>query len=270
MIFKQFLHFKYSVLVFTMIFLSACAGTEYTRLYEGDTRPDNEVVKLFVPYELEIVIIDNQEFKTPYTPDGKYQIDLLPGKHNIKLSYKEFWGVSTGGAVVVSDIFYFDFVTVAGTQYEFKHNGPNNLARANLDNSVSDITVWLSLTGSEQKIQATRRVAYGSYLNRTIGIVDKVETQGSSVIATTAQQDPLKKLQYWWKMADDKKRQFFKEWLIARSVDGKAVSVENKSTTNSPDDPLEKLKHWWKMADDKQRKSFKDWVADRSVDGKGL
>ena len=78
---KMFLHrYRYICLTMYVVLLSACAGINSpVRLYDGAKRPDNEIVTLVIPYELEVVAVDGEKVKTPYVPDGQYRLELLPG-----------------------------------------------------------------------------------------------------------------------------------------------------------------------------------------------
>lgn len=237
--------YRYACLIINVVFLSACAGAAGPiRLYEGPKKPDNEIARFLVPSELEVVAIDGKALEAPYVPDGQYQVELLPGDHQIAVVYSEYWGDDTVGSLVVSDAFYFQFATAAGGTYVFKHNGPEDLVNANFDTLIGDIKIWLEQRKTGQTINAASTSAYGGFLARTIRQVATGQGEGtpkagvpslqtnnaqaasptlplptdtgaaSALIAEQiiAQQNALDRLKFWWKMADQKQRKAFQAW----------------------------------------------------------
>lgn len=158
---------RYICFIIYCVSLFGCAGISgHIRLYEGPKKTDDEIARFLVPSELELVAINGVELKAPYVPDSHYQVELLPGDHQIMVLYSEYWGDPTGGSLVVSDVFYLQITVVSGSTYMFKHNGPEDLM--NVDILVSDIKIWLEQPKTGQTIEAVSRSVSGIYFNRTI------------------------------------------------------------------------------------------------------
>ncbi len=257
------------VVVIGVLFLSACSSTSGpVRLYEGTPKQDSNIVKLIVPAALDILEIDNKAFKdSPYIIDGQYQLDLLPGVHNFKVRYSQIWGSDALGMMVSSGVFYFTLDTSAGSVYNFKHNGPEDLLDAEFDNLVGDIEIWLEEHKDGQQKIARKIEAVGVYTYSNLqssflgegGVVSK-RTAAKGVdrqvpVADQVQQKANEQLEFWWKIADAQQRKAFQAWLVTlKEVSG------SKTTDSMQQKAAEQLKFWWKLADIEQRKSFLLWI----------
>lgn len=235
------------IIIIGGIFLSACASTNSTvRLYGGSEKPDSEIVKIRVPYELEVLSIDGRKLKTPYVPDGEYLLELLPGKHVFKVIYTEYWGDETSGNIEVSDAFYFQVATTAGSHYVFKHNGPADLVYASFNWSISDIKIWLVQQETGQTINAASTSTYGNYLTRTLRQAASGTEEDKPVTdSNTAQKNNTK-------MTSPTTLK-----LTAKPDDSSALIAEQIIAQQNA---LDRLKFWWKMADENQRKAFQAWT----------
>ncbi len=268
------MNFRNSIFIVLLATLTACASDDISRMYEGDKRPDSEIARVMLPGALQVIEVNNKKIRTPYQPDGYQSMDFLPGRHIIRVFYKEYWGAESGGGLEVSNIFDFDVMLDAGKEYVFQHNGPDDLIDANIENSINDIKIWLYQPDTKTKIQAFDSVAYGNIISHSIRSIATT----SPTVQKSAPQTELEQLQSSWKMADDRQRNKFKTWVANRSLDAKPTAESvSSSAENTPDsekatkkDANQQLQHWWQMADDKQRKEFSDWIANRSLDGKGL
>ncbi|MFV1985223.1 MAG: DUF2057 family protein [Thiohalomonadales bacterium] len=270
---KTRMNYRNSIFIFLLATLTACASDDISRMYEGDKRPDTEIARIMLPGALQVIEVNNKKIKTPYQPDGYQSMDFLPGRHIIRVFYKEYWGAESGGGLEVSDIFDFDVTLDAGKEYVFQHNGPDDLIDANIESSINDIKIWLYQPDTKTKIQPFDRVAYGNFISHSIR---SIATTAPAAQKSTPQTE-LEQLQSSWKMADDRQRNTFKTWVTNRSLNTKPATETTPSAAKTPasekateNDAYQQLEHWWKMADDKQRKAFSDWIANRSLDGKGL
>jgi len=240
--------YHYIGLIVYAIFLSACVSTNGpVRMYEGDKRPDSEIAKILVPYELDVLAVDGKSLKTPYVPGGQYEIEVLPGDHEFRVFYEEYWGDPTAGGLKVSDVFNFKLSTIAGSRYVFKHNGPEDLVGADSGMQDSDINIWVELQETGQTYKAVDRAAYGGLFNRAIRqvVTGSVEGQAGSdmlpaqqAVATTAIPPATAA-------------------ALAKQDAAPALPTEQSTP---PQDALEQLKFWWKMADEEQRKVFQAWT----------
>ncbi len=239
-------HYRYLCLIISVVFLSACASTHGpVRVYDGAKRPDNEIVRFLIPSALEVVALDGKELKTPYIPDGQNQLELLPGDHELKVIYTEYWGDPSSGGLEVSDASYFKLATTAGSTYVFKHNGPTDLVHAGFGMLVNDIKIWLEQRETGKTINAVNRGAYGGILTRTIRQVVTGKEEGKPKEGVTALQKTGAKVTPATPP------------LVTDQGASSAVLAEQ---ITSQQNAVDRLKFWWKMADEKQRKAFQIWI----------
>lgn len=259
--------YKLYVVAIALLFLNACSSTSGpVHLYEGAKQSDSEVVKLIVPAALDVIELDGKEFKdSPSISEGQYQLELLPGSHALKVVYSQVWGGDALGSMVKSDDFYFMIDAMAGSIYEFKHNGPEELLSAEFDRSINDIKIWLEEQKTGNKIETISVHAYNGLLYGSVAGNDGAGTSKAAAKkdVSQAQQKELnqvkqkasKQLEFWWKIANVEQRTAFQRWLVTlkEATGGKASdSMQQKAA--------EQLKFWWKLADVKQRESFLLWI----------
>ena len=269
--------YKVFIVVLGVLLLSGCMSMNApgsVRMYEG-SKPAGEIVKFIIPAALDLLILDEKNFKdSPVISDGHYTLELLPGKHRFKIIYARMWGSEALGTFVESDAFYFNVDTTAGSVYEFKHNGPADLSDADYSD-IDDIKIWLEDKNTGRQIKAVGVRDYGNIISRYVLGKDKplkadVAAESATVKAKAkqaeqkdnnakalakVQQKAIRQLQFWWKIADSKQRDAFQRWLVTlkdANTDKTADSMQHKA--------LEQLKFWWKLADIKQRESFLLWV----------
>ncbi len=210
---------SYIVLALT---LTACAETSsFIQNYQGSRLAKSDVVELIIPYELEILEIDGKSFKTPYVPNGVYQIELLPGEHQFAVIYKEFWGSGLDSSLAKSDVFLFKQLMSSGERYLFQHDAPQELESANMDRLGSEVKVWLVQRNTGQKIIATDSAELTGFLSPPNSKKIKTNDPALESNYSNAGASAYQQLQHWWKMADDKQRQAFKDWVNKRSLEGK-------------------------------------------------
>jgi len=235
-------------LIIGTITLSACAGIkDPVQVYEGAKRPDSEIVKLLMPYELKVERLDGKSLDTPYVPGGQYQLHLLPGDHQIMVFYEEYWGDATSGAIEISDIFTFKLTTTAGSRYIFKHTGPTDLLYADSGPSANEIKIWIKQQETGQDTQAVDRIEGGILANMTRPSAGDIK---EGVVETTVKPPATTDI--------TSTSPTVVEPVLAK--DDTTSTVLAAEQIISQQDALERLKFWWKMADDKQRKAFQAWT----------
>lgn len=240
---------RYICLIIYFLSLFACAGAAGPiRLYEGTKKPDDEIARLLVPSELEVVAIDGEELDVPYVPDSQYQVELLPGDHQIAVVYSEYWGDPTVGNLVVSDAFYFRIALAAGSTYMFKHDAPEDLMNADI--SPRDIKIWLEQPQTGQTINAVSRGTYGTLLARTIRQLGTGKEAGKPKAVVNSPAIDSGEM-------DSEKQTAATSQTLATQNDSSALLAEQ---IISQQNALVRLKFWWKMADGKQRKAFQVWI----------
>ncbi len=262
----QFLQ-RITILAMLLIVLSACANVVGpVRVYSGEKRLNTEIVQFQIPSALEVVKLDGKELETHFTTDDYYLMEVLPGKHTMQVEYVELWGDATASFSATSKPFQFTIDTTAGSYYEFKHNGPDDLIEAD-SALVSDIRIWLEHPRSNQKIYANKSKVESSEVSQiTQPVSSKNEevnpapavkitpdTQGAqstlSAEKVIYQEDALGRLKYWWEQAEESQRRAF----VNRAT---VTETESTAVVNA----LDRLNFWWKSADAKQRDAFKKWI----------
>lgn len=274
-------HLRRLVICGLVLTVWGCATpTGLVQVYEGPQRPQNEVVTLTVPAALEVLAVDGEEIKIPYFGGSDYKLQLLPGQHTLELFYKESWGGPTDSGVVVSDVSMFRFTARAGAEYIAQHDGPKNLVLASRFSDMPRIWLVEPATGQRLEPYATEK-----YIPVVLRAMRKYAASGQTAAAgapqassaasaedVVMQQDALKRLQFWWKIAGKKDKKAFSDWLAqgapteAGGKDAAAMSAQQASSTASAEDvvmqqdALERLQFWWKIAGEKDRSAFKAWL----------
>ena len=246
----------YSLFFLSVFLLTACSSKGPLRLYAGVEKSDNEIVTFIFPAALDVLTFDGNEIKKlPAVLDGKYMLKASPGKHTLKVVYSELWGGSAFGSVEVSNAFYFNFDTTAGSSYIFRHDAPEDLIDADFDKTGKDVSIWAEKENNREKIIAVTRSKYrgyiGSFLDR-----DEPEPEKTEKVDNKSLQDKAaKQLIFWWKLAEVKQRELFQSWMSDKKemTLGKELPILQKKAA-------EQLKFWWGIATDKQRIEFKKWA----------
>ena len=230
------------ILSILLVLLSSCANANKpVRAYAGVERPAAEIARFQIPSALEILAVDGKKLETPYVPGSQYELEVLPGEHVLKVVYAELWGDPTTSEYVTSDAFLFKLSVGAGRTYVFKHNGPEDLVAADFTR-LGDIRIWIEQLETGQTVQAENVTTYGSAVTRAILPSTYGQDVSSGVQVTAVQQTPpatvaakqnpaqratsaltaeqiisrqdaVDRLQFWWKLADEKQRTDFKAWI---------------------------------------------------------
>ena len=252
-----------------LLSLSACSTSTNLKLYDGNKKPNSELITVVVPSALDILEVDGKEYNdSPSLTEGSYQLQLLPGEHSFTAVYSETWGSEALGNIVQSDAFYFKTSAQAGSTFELKHNGPTELDSAEFDLSIDELKVWLLDTQTAKRIEPVAVVAYGNLLSRmayraVAPETTTVQAQPKEIAASKKQQAELTnvkskaedELQFWWKIADKKQRDGFQKWIVTL----KEVKADNV-TDEMQQKAADQLMFWWKLANVEQRESFLRWV----------
>ncbi len=212
------IYYRYWLLVFSIVITAGCSltnGSIKIQAYDGAKQAATKIATVVVPYELEVFEIDGKTISPPYIPNGTYQIELLPGEHEMMVIYNEFWGDNSNGSMVKSKVFLFKLTVTAADMFLLKHNAPQDLAHADFAMLGSEIKVWLYQRNTGKITQAFDTKEANGFLSPSTA---KMSTQAPTPQAATAPQNPYDSLKHWWKMADDKQRQAFKDWVSKRSL----------------------------------------------------
>ncbi|MDH1559773.1 DUF2057 family protein [Ectopseudomonas chengduensis] len=114
--------------------LAACAQQPKVQLYSGTPLPQNQVLTVVVPGELEIRSINGQPYSAANAPSGLNDKELLlqPGAYQIHAFYKNGFDIAGGMSheVVRSRTAIFTIDGKAGEQWRLDFKRPANLAEA--------------------------------------------------------------------------------------------------------------------------------------------
>ena len=261
--------------------------------YKKGQEKEFGIAKLVFPAEVEIVAIDGLALtNAPSLSTGTYQLEVLAGRHEFKVIYSQMWGTDTLGSLVESRLFTFTVEVMAGSTYQFKHNGPEDIINADDEQDPDNLLIWIIEEPTGAKLQAARfekpgilpRVLTGrspstgteTQIVSDSPVITKqlpepfpnhepknqaVESKEVNSLTNDSKQknavvnNVLEKLQFWWKVANSQQRSQFHKWLITLKevVDSKSVGTLNKN-------PSAELKHWWRLADTNQREQFLVWI----------
>ena len=169
--------------------------------------------------------------------------------------------------------------TQAGAVYIAQHDGPRNLVTASRFSDKPRIWLLDPSTGERLEpyatekyipalLRAARKHAAGG---QTAAAGAPQASSAASAEDVVMQQDAVKRLQFWWKVASAKDRKAFKDWLDkgapedAGGQDDAAAARQASSTASAEDvvmqqDALKRLQFWWKIAGEEDRSTFKDWL----------
>lgn len=198
--------------------LQACAPTGPVQFYEGAPRPTSEIAKVMVPGPLTVESIDGRKVDVPSQDEGFYELQLPPGKHIIAFKYLRFWGSGDAGSMIRSDLAAVDSTFEAGKVYELTYNKPRDEEQASA--LASDFSATLVDRSSGQK------TASFTVANLDAALLARKSQQPATPVPTKAtaaaampsadqavQEDPVKRLKFWWLMANEKQRNEFSEWM---------------------------------------------------------
>lgn len=197
--------------------------------YSGQPRPNSETAQLRIPGPITVKKIDGREVKVPSIEDGFYEIYLLPGRHRIDVKYELNWGGDVSGMFVKSDVVSVETQFSAGMNYELTYPIPQN------EDEAYDMSLKFKATLLEKKtgrLVASRTMAeFGAFnINTPIAVSTKETTRSknnsvpiaaSAIVKvpadinadTVAREDSVKRLKFWWLIANEKERKRFEKWM---------------------------------------------------------
>lgn len=141
--------------------LAACAQQPQVQLYSGAPLPQNQVLTVVVPGELEIRSINGQPYSAANASSGldDKQLLLQPGAYQIHAFYKNGFDIAGGMSheVVRGRTAIFNIDGKAGEQWHLEFNRPANLAEAK--KFEENFPAWAvnSRTGERKDAEAGNR-----------------------------------------------------------------------------------------------------------------
>ncbi|TDY04136.1 DUF2057 family protein [Thiohalophilus thiocyanatoxydans] len=200
------------------LLLSACAPSGPVKFYSGPEKSPGEIARVKVPGPITVTAIDDSKISAPSQDEGFYELHLPPGRHTLTLKYELYWGSGSDGMLVKSSPTDIRAEFSAGRVYELRYAEPGDEDEA--FSLANDFQATLVETGSGTRIAATASEEYPSGLTNAEPVVRDAPTatpapaDGSLPSADqAANEDAVKRLKFWWLMADEKEREAFRKWM---------------------------------------------------------
>ncbi len=103
--------------------LASCASVDIQKMYEGETRPDQEIVKISIPEYLRVEAINGDSTKSSVYDFGTKNsvLHVLPGSQDLALRYIRTWDNDPYGIdKVTSDFIMVHLDARAGETYDIR------------------------------------------------------------------------------------------------------------------------------------------------------
>jgi len=222
------------LLLVSLLWLQACTVSGPVHFYSGQPRPISETARLRVPGPITVKKIDGKEVDVPLQDEGFYEIFLLPGLHRVDFKYDLYWGDATSGMLVDSDVVGVETRFYAGMNYDLTYPVPEdeeeaykmaNKFKATLLEKETSRQVASRTTAELNEFRINTANVYSS------GVATQPKDNGAPTAESTGvmalkdikadnavRQDTVKRLKFWWLMANEEERNRFKEWM--KSVEG--------------------------------------------------
>lgn len=200
------------------LLLSACAPTGPVKFYNGPEKPERDIARVKVPGPITTLAIDDREISAPSQEAGFYELHLSPGRHTLTVKYELYWGSANSGMIVRSDPTDIQAEFAAGRVYEVRYTEPDDEDEA--FSLANDFQATLVETDSGTRIAATASEEYPAGYTNAEPVVRDAPTptpapaDGSLPSADqAANEDAVKRLKFWWLMADENEREAFRQWM---------------------------------------------------------
>ncbi|MFO8025236.1 DUF2057 family protein [Thiohalophilus sp.] len=215
---------RLSLLLAASLLLTACAPTGPVKFYNGPEKPLSEIALVKVPGPITTLAIDGRDIRAPSREEGFYELHLSPGQHTLHFKYELYWGSPDAGMLIKSRPTEVQAHFKAGQVYELRYDEPESEDEA--FTMASDFQATLVERDSGKRIAATPSDEYPSGITNTQPVVP--ETPAPAPVPTRNQnltsgvlpdadqavnEDAVKRLKFWWLMADDAEREAFRKWM---------------------------------------------------------
>lgn len=170
--------------------LSACAQQSHVQLYPGSALPEQQVVTVVIPNELEVQSINGQRVSAANAMfgTGEKRLHLQPGAYRINAFYKNGFDIDGGMSheVVRGRTGVFSIDGQAGELWQLDFDRPQNLQQAKAFEAEFNAWAVNTRTGERQAAQAGQRNS--SLVNNLLGTAEPVDEQSTvaPLGATTA------------------------------------------------------------------------------------
>ncbi|MEQ1437757.1 DUF2057 family protein [Fontimonas sp. SYSU GA230001] len=210
--------------VIVAVLVGACARTP-VRHYDGAPRPAAEVATVLVPEALEVAAIDGREVRgaSGLMRGGELRLELLPGRHELLVFYREIWQRGGEHDTLRSDPALFVFDATAGRRYRLDYVRPRRYEEAlalsrQFQGWVEDEATGLRVESRASGLEFRKGLVAGltgdSSLVRTAPAVTGPAATESPAVHSEGDWLPLMK--GWWNQASAEERREFLRWIGQR------------------------------------------------------
>ncbi|MDZ7804798.1 DUF2057 family protein [Thiohalophilus sp.] len=204
------------------VLLTACAPTGPVKFYNGPDKPLSEIALIRVPGPITTLAIDGRDIRSPSKEEGFYELHLSPGQHTLTFKYELYWGSADTGMLIKSSPTRVQAHFQVGQVYELRYDEPESEDEA--FTMASDFQATLVERGSGQRIAATPSDEYPSGITNAEPVVPQTSTPTTAPAQAQANrslpdadqavnEDAVKRLKFWWLMADEAERETFRKWM---------------------------------------------------------
>ena len=155
-----------------------------------------------IPQKLVALEVDGVEVSLPALLTDPYDLRLSPGEHTVVLEYYATVGTGSDRTVVPSEPFAVNVVTTPGSLYKMDYEGEENIVKSDLAAPAPRVSVT-DLSGG---VNVATQLA-------EVPAAPSAPTSGTTSAETSAQQDPIERLKFWWERASEADRAAFRTWL---------------------------------------------------------
>ncbi|MFP4610613.1 MAG: DUF2057 family protein, partial [Thiohalophilus sp.] len=207
-----------SLLLATLL-LAACAPTGPVKFYSGADKPAHEIATVKVPGPITVTRIDDRDVRVPSQEEGFYELHLPPGQHTLTFKYELYWGAASDGMLVKSKPTRIQAGLSADRVYELRYDEPADEDEA--FSMASDFQARLVERDSGITVAATASDEHPSGFTNVDPVVRDTPTTTAPSAASDSlpdadqavKEDAVKRLKFWWLMADEAEREAFHKWM---------------------------------------------------------
>lgn len=251
------------LLLLSPLVLMACSVKGPIKYYEGPTRPDDQIAIVTVPAAISMRSIDGKDVKSPSKESGTYDVQLPPGHHLIVFRYYNYWPYGDAGIMIKSKDVGINTTFEAGKHYVISYPVPQRLEEA--ENFFSDFSATMVDTSSGKKFSSFEVNDQSSLFAQIKGYFSSDSGTNKATATTTAdaapavaaatmtataataasadaavKEDPVKRLKFWWLMANESERKEFTEWMKNANESFSPATTKQPVTTTPATNATEK------------------------------
>ncbi len=244
-----------AAMLMVLLLCAGCASPQL-RLYEGATRAPAEVAVITLPEQLEVASINGREVlgARGMSRTGEKQLEVLPGRYEALVYYRELWQDGDTSEVVRSkNVALFVIDAQAGHRYHIDYEHPAH--RADATKLAADFHGWV-----EDGNSGTRQPSQGSGLAFRGGLVAQVT--GDETLVPVAPVQRNTQVQPVAPLATRESAQAKKQPAVPAAAPAPTPTQAPPSATASDRDWLATMKAWWQQATPDERRAFLRWAGD--------